>query len=125
MMREPRHLLVVDDDESSRELAVAIFESEGWVVDQARSGRQALAWLHDHRPDCVLLDISMPGMAGDEVCRRIRGEPNLAGVRIVAYTAHAFPEDVESLRAGGFDDVVVKPCVIEQLIAAVENSAAR
>ena len=124
-MTEPApRLLVVDDDEPSRELAVEIFESLGWTVDQVEGGRQALAWLREHRPDCVLLDISMPGMAGDEVCRRIRSEPHLAGVRIVAYTAHAFPEDIQSLRATGFDAVVVKPCVIEQLIAAVENPAA-
>lgn len=124
MNSEPHRLLVVDDDEPSRELAVAIFESAGWMVEQAESGRHALARLSDHRPDCVLLDISMPGMSGEEVCRRIRSDPGLAGLRVVAYTAHAFPEDVESLRAAGFDAVAVKPCVIEALVAAVENSAA-
>lgn len=125
MNSEPRNLLVIDDDEPSRELAVAIFESVGWIVDQAESGRRALARLNEHRPDCVLLDISMPGMSGEEVCRRIRSDPGLQGLRLVAYTAHAFPEDIESLRAIGFDAVVVKPCVIEELIAAVENSPAR
>lgn len=124
MSREPRKLLVVDDDEPSRELAVAIFESEGWVVDQARNGREALTRLHEQCPDCVLLDIGMPGMSGEEVCRRIRSDPDLANLRLVAYTAHAFPEDMDSLLAIGFDAVIVKPCVIEELIAAVKTSMA-
>lgn len=124
MSREPRKLLVVDDDEPSRELVVAIFESTGWAVEQADSGRRALAQLHAHRPDCVLLDISMPGMSGEEVCRRVRSEPGLANLRLVAYTAHALAEDIESLMTIGFDAVVVKPCDIEELIDAVENSTA-
>lgn len=116
----PRRLLVVDDDEASRQLAVAIFESIGWVVEEAEGGREALALLRDRSYDAVLLDISMPGMSGEEVCRRIRSDPAVAGLHVVAYTAHAFIDDLEFIRAAGFDDVVVKPCTVDRMISAVE-----
>lgn len=115
-----RRLLVVDDDEASRHLAVAIFESIGWGVDQAEGGSEALAMLRANPYDAVLLDISMPGMSGEEVCQFIRTDPRIADLWVVAYTAHAFIDDLDIIRTAGFDDVVVKPCTVDRMIAAVE-----
>ena len=73
------------------------------------SGERALLHLAAHRYDLVLLDISMPGMNGPEVCQRIRADRTLAGLRVIAYTAHALPEEQQRFLASGFDDVLVKP----------------
>jgi CheY-like chemotaxis protein len=121
MSAATRRLLVVDDDPPSRALAVAIFLANGWTVDEAEGGREALVLVDEKHYDCVLLDISMPGMSGEDVCRRIRSDPHHAGLRIVAYTAYAFVDDVDLIRAAGFDDVVVKPCTVDRMIVAVEG----
>src|SRR5215813_12052175 len=74
-----------------------------------------------HCPDLVLLDISMPGMTGIEVCQRIRADHALAGLRVIAYTAHALREQQERFLASGFDDVLVKPIsfrAVQELLMA-------
>lgn len=106
----PRVALVVDDQATNRVLATRLLGKSGWTVEQVEGGEQALDWLASHSADLVLLDISMPSMSGESVCRRIR-EDGLGGpgVRLVAYTAHAMPEEREQFLAGGFDAILVKP----------------
>jgi CheY-like chemotaxis protein len=65
--------------------------------------------LGDFVPDLVLLDLGMPGMSGFEVATRIRSEPNLAKMRIVALSGYCGAEDRQRSRAAGFDDHLVKP----------------
>lgn len=112
MSSQSLRALVVDDMPVNRLLAVKLLAKAGWTVGEADDGPAALTWL-EHNPDALalmLLDISMPQMSGQELCRLIR-ERGLGGdgVRIVAYTAHAMPEDAASFRAEGFDAVLVKP----------------
>jgi CheY-like chemotaxis protein len=119
----PRHVLVVDDHELSRRLARLVLEPSGWQVDEACDGAQALAALASSRYDCVLLDISMPGMSGEAVCAQIRRDPALAGIRVVAYTAHAMSHERERMLAVGFDDIVTKPASMARLTEAVAGAA--
>ncbi|MBV2193357.1 MAG: response regulator, partial [Azonexus sp.] len=63
----------------------------------------------------VLLDISMPGLSGEETCTRLRATATGQAATIIAYTAHAFPEDRARLLGGGFDEVLVKPINRQQL----------
>lgn len=110
-MTHTMRALVVDDMPVNRLLAVKLLAKAGWTVGEADDGPSALTWLESAGPlDLMLLDISMPQMSGQELCRLIR-ERTLGGdgVRIVAYTAHAMPEDAASFRAEGFDAVLVKP----------------
>lgn len=103
--------LVVDDMPINRLLAVRLLRKKGWEVGEAEDGPSTLAWLDGgRRIDLILLDISMPGISGQELCRIIR-ERQLGGpdVKIVAYTAHAMAEDTAAFRAEGFDAVLVKP----------------
>ena len=67
------------------------------------------------RSDLVLLDVSMPGMSGIEVCRRIRADERLRGLRVIAYTAHALPEERRSFLDASFDDILIKPITREAL----------
>jgi CheY-like chemotaxis protein len=105
-----KRVLVVDDTKLNRMLAVAMLRREGWECDEANDGKEALAKLTGgHNYAVVLLDIKMPGMSGDEVCRILRADPNTASIPVIAYTAHAMEEEKENFISMGFDAVLIKP----------------
>lgn len=104
-----QRILVVDDNDVNRLLAVMSLGNASRTVDEAPGGAEALALLARHRYDCVLLDISMPEMSGYEVCGRIRADAALAGLRVVAYTAHALDSEHRKILESGFDGVLTKP----------------
>ncbi len=112
-----KRVLIVDDNEINRRLAVALLKKRGWETEETESGGAALARLAAASFDCVLLDISMPGMDGEEVCRRIRANPALAGLRVIAYTAHAMASEKTRILQAGFDDILVKPITSSSLAA--------
>lgn len=101
--------LVVDDNEINRILVSRFLTKLGWTVDNAEDGDQALAWMAANAADLVLLDISMPTICGQEVCKRALAEGLVKGAKLVAYTAHAMPEERETFVACGFDAILVKP----------------
>jgi len=119
-------ILVVDDNPDNVEILRAFLESRGYAVAQAPDGRTALARMDQVRPELVLLDVMMPGMDGWQVCRAIKGHPELGGTRVVMVTAKgAFEDKFEGLRSGA-DDYVVKPVDFKDLLEKVErNLAAR
>src|SRR5712671_5239291 len=108
-MDSVQRVLIIDDDAVNRRLAQAMFQKLGWDAATLDSGDQALLHLATHRYDLVLLDISMPGMNGVDVCRHIRANPRLADLRVIAYTAHVLLEEQQRFLASGFDDVLLKP----------------
>ena len=108
-MSDKRLALVVDDIPSNRLIAEAMLKQLGWAVMLAADGREALRVLGTTPMDLVLLDISMPGMSGLEVCQKIRENSALVELPVIAYTAHAQPEDRRSFIASGFNDVLIKP----------------
>lgn len=115
MPTTPRLALVVDDQPTNRLLASTLLKRRGWTVLEAESGEAALALSGEHAFRLVLLDISMPGLSGEETCTRLRASANGQSATIIAYTAHAFPEYRARLLDGGFDDVLVKPINRQQL----------
>jgi two-component system, chemotaxis family, chemotaxis protein CheY len=104
-----RRVLVVDDNSLNRKVASAMLRKRGWAVDEAADGLSALAQLDGAPYDYVLLDISMPGIDGEEVCRRIRDIEVLRHLRVVAYTAHTQESEKARILSAGFDDIVIKP----------------
>lgn len=115
-------VMIVDDQEINRLLPKAILTRMGAEVREAGDGRRALAMLNDENVDAVLLDISMPGMSGTDVCRTLRADPRFAGLRIVAYTAHAFQSQCDEIMAAGFDQILVKPIQKDALLAALATA---
>lgn len=109
--------LVVDDNAANRLLAARLLQRLGWDVAQAADGSAALETLRERPVNVVLLDISMPGLSGEEVCRMIRQ----LGVarRVIAYTAHALPEELDRFKASGFDGMLIKPITRESLTNAL------
>jgi CheY-like chemotaxis protein len=115
-----KRALVVDDNDVNRILATRMLGKAGWSVAEADCGEAALRYLADAEIELILLDVSMPVMSGQEVCLRIR-QGKLGGeqVKVVAYTAHAMPEEIDSLLRGGFDTVLSKPMSRDRLAATL------
>jgi two-component system response regulator MprA len=108
-------ILVVDDERAVRESLRRALQLEGYEVELAEDGADALAKLNGGAPDAVILDVLMPTIDGLEVCRRIRREGNT--VPVLMLTARA---EVESRVAGldaGADDYLPKPFALEELLA--------
>jgi CheY-like chemotaxis protein len=116
-----RQVLIVDDNAVNRKLAVALLKRRGMAVAEADSGAVALEMLKNGQFDTVLLDISMPVMDGKEVCRIIRSTPDLANLRVVAYTAHAMESERHSIMAAGFDELLVKPISGQDLLRVLPD----
>ena len=117
-----KRALVVDDVAVNRLLAKAILARLGWNASDVDGGKAALAWLESNPPvDLVLLDISMPDLCGDVVYSELRRDPRFAELAVVAYTAHALPNDVERFLSSGFDAVLIKPVSLQMVRDAIDN----
>ncbi len=108
-------ILVVDDNRDSRELVVKILGRRGLDLYQAVDGPDALQQVASNRPDLILMDISLPGMDGYEVTRRLKQDQRSAAIPIIALTAHAMKGDREKALAAGCDDYIAKPINIHTL----------
>ena len=106
---------VVEDNADNRLLLQAILDGLYDVVEY-ENGVDALAGLTAHLPDLVLLDISLPGMDGNEILARIRADEGLRRLPVIALTAHAMAGDREKYLAAGFNDYITKPIVDETLL---------
>lgn len=114
-------VLIVDDVAINRMLPKYLLQKLGHETLEADSGQSALQMLEqDPSIDHILLDINMPEMSGAEVCRRLRAAPGGHSLHIVAYTAHAFPHEKESIMDAGFDDLLIKPITRDLLIQSMK-----
>ena len=116
-----KRVLIVDDNAINRKLAVALLSRRGWYTEEAENGVLALDRLAAGQFDSVLLDISMPAMDGEEVCRRIRASEQWRGLRVVAYTAHTLESEKNRIMLAGFDDILIKPITAQQLVLALPD----
>ena len=80
-------VLIVDDEYAGRETLQSVLEGEGYRLEMAENGWQAIEKAKALLPDVILLDVMMPGMTGFEVCRRIRNDPQVAEIPIIVLTA--------------------------------------
>ena len=109
-----RHILVVDDDIHIGNLLQEALEGEGCRVSRAYSGTEAVLALDRERPDLILLDLTLPGLSGEEVL------PRLAGIPVIVVSAKADTDSKTALLLGGAADYVTKPFALRELLARVE-----
>lgn len=117
----PKKILIVDDNEDSRDLVVKALRQSGYVIVQAIDGEEALAKAFSERPDLILMDRSLPKIDGLEVTRRLRQDETFKEVPIVAITAHAMRGDREKAFAAGCDDYIAKPINVRTLPGQVQS----
>lgn len=121
----PYHVLIVDDDPSCRALEREILGSPKYAVSEARSGREALDALRSQSFDVVLLDKRMPGMDGDEVCRRVRGELGQGMLPILMVSGDGDIDNLTLSLSVGANDFVRKPYDPNELLARVDAAVSR
>ena len=114
-------ILVVDDYEDAAVMYHDFLTFKGFRVITASSGVEALALAQAHKPQLILMDIEMPRMNGTEAMRILRADPTFDHIPIVAFTAHALEFEQQAARNAGFDEVIAKPCLLDQLLVAVER----
>ncbi|WP_165246450.1 response regulator [Paludisphaera soli] len=117
-----RSILVVEDNADNRKLFEWVLEDEGYSAQCVATAEEGLAALEARPFDLVLMDVSLPGMDGKEATRRIRADPRLAGLPILAVTAHAVTGEAEAILASGVTSLLTKP-VDESVLLAVIRSA--
>lgn len=115
----PPRVLIVEDIEDNLALIKNLLEMADFQVVEARDGREALSQAHAHRPDLILLDMSLPVMDGWTVARILRRMPEFASTLIVAVTAHAMPGDREKTLEAGCDEFLTKPIDVPNFIPTI------
>ena len=115
-MGEAGKIVVIDDEQSVREVVRAYLEKDGFTVFVAADGRDGLKLAERHQPDLIVLDLMLPDVSGEEICRDIRGRSD---VPILMLTAKASEDErIEGLLLGA-DDYLVKPFSPRELVARV------
>jgi two-component system, OmpR family, phosphate regulon response regulator PhoB len=112
-------VLVVDDDSATQTIVCQLLRSSGICPDSAGSAEEALAVLESSPADLVVLDWSLPGMSGVELCQRLREDQRLAGLPVLFLTAHSTSDDLVRAFDAGADDFVCKPFRAPELRARV------
>jgi CheY-like chemotaxis protein len=113
-------ILIVEDHPTMREAMRLVLEREGFDIDEASDGDQALASVRNNPPDLVLLDMSIPGTAGPDVLAALKSDPATSEVRVIVVTATG-EEGRAAAMAGGADHYFTKPFSPIALLQAVEE----
>lgn len=114
-------ILVAEDNAVNRELLRELLEARGYAVFEACDGQQALHMIEQSQPELLLMDIGMPVLDGFETIRRIRENPRLAQLPVVAVTAYAMRGDREKILKSGFDGYLSKPLSPASLTAELDR----
>jgi two-component system cell cycle response regulator DivK len=114
-------ILAVEDQEDNMQILRDLVTSAGYEIVEAENGEAALAAVAERRPDLILMDIRLPIMDGYEAMRRIKADPLLRSIPIIAVTSHALGDGEVKARAAGCDDFVPKPYSPRQLLAKIRQ----
>lgn len=114
-------VLVVDDQEANIDILVRMLTPMGFVCEIARNGEEAIQKAQTWRPGLILMDVVMPRMGGIEATRKLRGDPETAGIRIIAISASAMPEEKTEMLGIGADGFVAKPFNELELLALIQR----
>jgi two-component system, cell cycle response regulator DivK len=116
-----KRILVVEDQEDNMQILRDLLTSADYEMVEAENGEEALAEVAKQRPDLILMDIQLPIMDGYEATRRIKADPALRSIPVIAVTSYALSGDEAKARAAGCDDFVPKPYSPRQLLAKIRQ----
>ncbi len=113
-------ILLVEDNEMNRDMLSRRLQRKGYEVLIAIDGEQGVAVAQAEQPDLILMDMSLPVLDGWEATRKIRADPTISAVPVIALTAHAMAGDQEKCMAVGCDDYDTKPVDLARLLGKIE-----
>ena len=116
-----KRILVVEDQEDNRQILRDLLASTDYEIVEAENGVEALAAVAKQRPDLILMDIQLPILDGYEATRRIKADPALRSIPIIAVTSYALSGDEDKAREAGCDAYVPKPYSPRQLLAKIRE----
>lgn len=114
-------VLIVEDNELNMKLFHDLLEAHGYSTLGTRNGAEAFDLARNHRPDLILMDIQLPEVSGLEVTRRLKDDPELSAIPIVAVTAFAMRGDEERILEGGCEAYLSKPISVGKLLETVRH----
>ena len=116
-----KRILVVEDTEDNRQIIRDLLTSAGYEMIEAVNGEEGVTMAAEHRPDLILMDIQLPVIDGYEATRRIKAQPELKHIPIIAVTSYALSGDEAKTREAGCDAYVAKPFSPRQLLAKIRE----
>ena len=116
-----RRILVIEDQEDNRRILRDLLASAGYESIEVGAGEEAPALAQTQHPDLILMDIQLPGIDGYEATRRIKANPALRGIPVIAVTSYALSGDEVKAREAGCDGYVTKPFSPRALLAKIRE----
>ena len=116
-----RTLVLVEDRDEIRESLSELLQEEGYDVDTAADGLSGFDLICERIPGAALLDIGLPGMDGYQLARRLRARPETAHIPLIAMTGYGQDEDRIAVTNAGFNDHLVKPVMLDDLLVALDR----
>ena len=117
----PPLVLIVDDFEDNRTMYVEYLQFQGFRVEEAVNGEEAVAQATALLPAVIIMDLSLPVMDGWEATRRIKANPKTKHIVVIALTGHAEAAHAKKAMDAGCDDFVAKPCLPDQLVLKIRE----
>jgi two-component system cell cycle response regulator DivK len=116
-----KRILIIEDQEDNRRIMRDVLSASGFTSLEATTGEDGLASAEREKPDLILMDIQLPKMDGYEVTRRIKQNPDLKHIPIIAVTSYALSGDDQKAYAAGCDGYVTKPVSPKMLLAKIKE----
>ena len=116
-----KRILVVEDTEDNRQIIRDLLTSAGYEMIEALDGEQGVVMAAEQKPDLILMDMQLPVLDGYEATRRIKSDPALAHIPVIAVTSYALSGDEAKTKAAGCNAYVAKPFSPRQLLAKVRE----
>ena len=114
-------ILIADDEPHISRALSFVLQKEGFSIDVAANGEEALRKIREKRPMVAFLDITMPKMTGLELCREIRSDPDIKGTHIIILTAKGQVLDQQNCMSAGADEYLTKPFSPKEVVARVRK----
>lgn len=118
-------LLLIEDEDTMRELTATALELEGFTIHQAPNGSAGIEMARRHRPELILCDVMMPGLDGYQVLATLRSDPFLCHIPFIFLTAKGEKKDLRQGMVSGADDYLTKPVSLDGLLEAIRTRLAR
>lgn len=116
-----KKILIVEDNDLNLKLFRDLLLAHGYEIAETKEGRDALAITRSFRPDLILMDIQLPEISGLEVTRRIKADPELAHIPVVAVTAFAMKDDEDKIMRAGCQAYISKPISIGPFLHTIRK----